>query len=229
MYPIKVCEEELDDHRDLLFITRGQQSHYCYIENFNAFVAPQLHKRTAKTVVCKRCFAYFEKTNTQTPEERLLEHRELCIQFKPVKAVFPQKSWIRFNDFYKSQKVRFVIYCDFESILTPVKGCENNSNISWTWSYQIHKPYSYCYLVKDKLDKYTELKLYRGEDAAQHFMHSIRNEAQKIDKILFLIINITFRVSRSAVVSCYVVVILYFYIFFCKLLTHYCEFLGILI
>lgn len=42
IYPVKVCDEELADHRDLLYIEDGDKCHYAYISNFERFISSQL-------------------------------------------------------------------------------------------------------------------------------------------------------------------------------------------
>ncbi|KAJ4445080.1 hypothetical protein ANN_06879 [Periplaneta americana] len=58
--------------------------------------------------------------------------KEICRQFKSVRSIIPDEPWIEFKEVWRSQKLRFVIYCDFESVLQPVHGCENSPATSWT-------------------------------------------------------------------------------------------------
>jgi hypothetical protein len=42
VYPLKVTDEELEDHRDLLLLTSSVRSHYCWIKSFNKLVHTQM-------------------------------------------------------------------------------------------------------------------------------------------------------------------------------------------
>lgn len=60
VFPLKVCDKELPDHRDL-YITTEHTSHYVYISHFNRLlVRKQLTKHDKSVYICKKCFAYFD-------------------------------------------------------------------------------------------------------------------------------------------------------------------------
>ena len=83
-------------------------------------------------------------------------------------------------------KSPFVIYCDFESILEPIDVAKlDEKTTSYTTGYQNHLISSYAYKVVCQLDKYTKpIKLYRGENAAKHFLTSLLKENEEIQKII---------------------------------------------
>jgi hypothetical protein len=52
VYLLKVCDEELEDHRDLLLIQHEETTHYCLIANFECLVHPQLPGLHHKKYIC---------------------------------------------------------------------------------------------------------------------------------------------------------------------------------
>ena len=134
--------------------------------------------------MCKRCFTHFNSCRYKSADEKLRQHLELCKSFEPVRCDLPKKESICFNNFEFSKKIRFVIYADFECILQPISHCKNQQNESWTVKYQKHKPFSYCYLLKDLENQYTQLRMFRGENASSEFMLSLLKDVKVIDKCL---------------------------------------------
>ena len=186
VYPIKVCEKELPDHRDLLYVTDDEgDSHYLVITDFNKFIRPFLTTFHKSIKVCKRCFSHFSALNGKSAQERLNYHLTMCSKIKPVRSLLPQKQEVCFNQYHHSKKIRFVIYADFECVLHPISHCQNNVESSWTTRYQKHEPFSFCYLLKDSENEYTQLRLFRGQDAAEQFMRSLTDDVKKIEHILF--------------------------------------------
>jgi len=48
IYPVHLNNDEKEKHFDLLLITNGDTSHYCYIKNFSRLVRSQRTKHNAK-------------------------------------------------------------------------------------------------------------------------------------------------------------------------------------
>ncbi|XP_065658183.1 uncharacterized protein LOC136082692 [Hydra vulgaris] len=55
---------------------------------------------------------------------------------------------IVFTNYNRSMRVPFVVYADFESIITPINTCTPNPNESYTKQYQRHIPSLFCYYIK---------------------------------------------------------------------------------
>ena len=67
------------------------------------------------------------------------------------------------------QKVPFVIYADFECILSPLQNGKNKTHI--------HEPCGYSYLVVGALDEaQREVVCYRGDDVVEHFFDDMIKE-----------------------------------------------------
>ena len=75
-------------------------------------------------------------------------------------------------------KVLFIMYTDFESILKPIQGPENDPTISTIRGINVHTSSGWC--VRSEF-AYREvnnpLKLYRGKDCIQRFCNHIIREA----------------------------------------------------
>ncbi|KAJ4430672.1 hypothetical protein ANN_19263 [Periplaneta americana] len=98
VFPLRMCEKELPDHRDLLYISNENTSHYCCITNFSALVKPQLTASVENQIAaCKRCFAYFRHNVFRSCAERLKDHESVCSQFSAVRSVFPNKEYLSFD------------------------------------------------------------------------------------------------------------------------------------
>ncbi|XP_066902574.1 uncharacterized protein [Halyomorpha halys] len=182
VYPLKVCKIELKEHRDLLLLSLDQKSHYVYIKNFEKLVGNQISKHEHELRICRSCFTHFDNQYGKQASEKLEEHKEYCFENKPVRIVLPKKNpFIRFSNVERQSKVPFVIYADFESILVPINESSGN-----TTKYQRHDPISFCIYVKgiEGVDiPICKPYLYRGVNAASHFMKYITKIAKQIENI----------------------------------------------
>lgn len=77
-------------------------------------------------------------------------------------------------------KVSFVMYADFECILTPISTCNPSPIASYTKKYQHHEATSYCLYTTRHDDQLEEPITYFGPDAAHHFVNTIENESTRI-------------------------------------------------
>ncbi|XP_054272892.1 uncharacterized protein LOC128993158 [Macrosteles quadrilineatus] len=90
---------------------------------------------------------------------------------------------IKFNDFNRSMKVPFVVYADFECMLSPIQSTskeEEDTVGSYTKKYQKHDAISFSYYIVHEEHSYATLVTYFGEDAAQVFVKRLFNESKKI-------------------------------------------------
>jgi len=89
VYPIKVCEQELDYHHDILLFGDGtDKQHYCRITSLSRLVRSQITLHTSSAAICKRCFkSYLAGVGVTSVEQRLAE---LCNKNKPLRPIMPQ-------------------------------------------------------------------------------------------------------------------------------------------
>lgn len=187
VYPLRVTDVEKSNHIDLLLITNNQGvSHYCYISNFSRLFSSQMSKHSHKVSVCKRCLSRFWG---KSKNRKLMEHKKICCLNKPVRALMPNEDKVdpkvlKFKNTQNMFRLPIVIYADFECILKPV----NEQVTKYTHVDNVHEPMSFCVYVvcSDTLPEFIKNVLpqcpylYRGRNAAKHFMNYIVNLANII-------------------------------------------------
>ena len=164
----------------LLLISDEDKTHYCLIEDFSKLVSRQSNKHGHKVHVCERCI------NPFTTENALKEHEKHCTNEDCVHLKMPAPgSTISFKHFEKGQRVPFMVYADFESLLKPISRCESNPEISSTTKYQKHEPISFSYYIKCFEDNVYDLepRTYTGEDAIEKFIEWLEKDIKDIRNI----------------------------------------------
>ena len=164
----------------LLLISDENKTHYCLIENFSKLVSSQVSKHKGKVYVCERCI------NAFTTENALKEHEKHCTNKDCVHLKMPAPgSTISFKRFDRGQRVPFVIYADFESLLQPISSCDPNPKISSMTKYQKHEPISFSYYIKCFEDTVCDLepRTYTGEDAIEKFIEWLEKDVKDINTI----------------------------------------------
>ena len=138
-------------------------------------------KKHCERFYCPRCLNGF------TSNDSLQKHREYCDQHDAVKVVMPEPdTMIEFKHFYKSMRVPFMIYADFEAFTKPIDTCQSNPKSSFTMPYQKHIPSLFCYYIKcfdDKIYKkdpviYTAKT--ENDDIAQIFIDKLEEDVKDI-------------------------------------------------
>lgn len=112
------------------------------------------------------------------------EHSEVQI-----KLPSPNRAFITFNKTVQQYRIPIVIYADFESLLLPFS--DTNVDSTTRTKYQIHKPNSYCILIKSTLKEEhlqiygltTKPQVYRGEHAAKTFVDNLYDIAAKVERL----------------------------------------------
>ena len=163
-----------------MLVEKGGVSHYCLIENHSRLVSSQIFKHNGKSFLCERCLNSFPN------EKSLYKHEEYCSKNECVKIVMPEKGDIlKFKNYYKGEKVPFMIYADTESLIKSLQTCEPSPQSSYTKKYQKHEPISFSYYIKcfdDNVFK-RRLRSYTGEDAMQKFVEWLEEDIKIIANI----------------------------------------------
>ena len=179
--PLQVSKHVDRSYRiKLLLISDENKTHYCLIENFSRLISSQASKHKGKAYVCERCI------NAFTTENALKEHEKHCTNKDCVHLKMPAPgSTISFKHFERGQRVPFVIYADFESLLKPISRCEPNPKISSMTKYQKHEPISFSYYIKCFEDTVCDLepRTYTGEDATEKFIEWLEKDVKYISNI----------------------------------------------
>ena len=123
---------------------------------------------------CLHCLTGFSS------EEVLAKHKENCISINGRQGIqMPKRgSKFHFQDHHRQMPVPFVIYADFEAITEKVSGCQPSAEKSSTDKYQQHTACSYGYKLVCCYDDYYSkpVKIYRGEEPMNKFMHEMLEE-----------------------------------------------------
>ena len=150
IYPLRISkytkakkEDERKHNIVLLLIKRGDNSHYCLINNLSRLLTSQVNKHSHKLYFCLNCL------NGYDDPEKLEKHKEYCSEEESIKINMPApETYIKFKNFLYSERAPFAIYADFESIVKPLDTCEPDPNKSYTLKYQKHEPVSFVYYIK---------------------------------------------------------------------------------
>jgi hypothetical protein len=178
IFPVQITKYRFERHVNLPMISDNRKNHYCWITDLKRLLDDQ-HSNTRRYHYCPYCLHGFIK-------ERLLEeHIPYCQTHGPQKIELPNDDdkWLYYKDIRKQLKVPYVIYADFESLLIPIEGCENDPEISSTIKTTKHIPCGFAYKVV-RLTSSTSQQpvVYRGLDAADKFMECMVKEQEDIER-----------------------------------------------
>lgn len=159
----------------LLYLEKGDVSHYCFIKDLPRLVKSQISKHHKKMHLCDSCLIFFNTT------EQLNSHSCGGI----VTILPPKGSFIRFENYFHKQVMPFVIYADFETMLERYDYCDPDPNSSSTVQKQRHVPVAFAYNIICTLDgSHNRFVSYRGSNCVSKFVKSIYKDAKKIYELL---------------------------------------------
>ena len=153
VHPIRISKYTGCDHDIVLLLLKEavkgengkieEKTHYTLVKNKSALIASQINNHGHKRHFCLNCFNSFNSPET------LETHKEYCYENESVKTLMPPPgTYLRFKNFYHSEKAPFVIYADFECKIIRMDNCDPDPNKSYTKKYQKHEPVSFCYYIK---------------------------------------------------------------------------------
>ena len=149
---------------DLLVIEdKDGNTHYTWLKNMSHLMHGGIgHKRTGKTVYCKRCLTGFKT------EAKLDEHKLICMDKGFVqRSVFPteENKMLHFTTYKNNWLLPFVVYADMECKLEE----SDDENI-----ISKHTPISIVYSVASIDPKWQrDCWVYTGDDCVQQFLLSL--------------------------------------------------------
>ena len=164
------CDREIN----LMLISEGDRWHYTAIKSLSRLLTSRNTKHKCKQYFCTKCLQGF------TLESSRDEHYEYCVDNKDVRVeMLPKGSTVEFYDGHSQSRVPFMMYVDFEVILTRIEGPSTDPMNPYNQEVSQHIPsgfYSkFAYgEVKDPL------RLYRGEDCVEKFSKYIEVEAKRL-------------------------------------------------
>jgi hypothetical protein len=159
-----------------LFYIKGDedQSHYCLVKNLSRLLSRAISDHKSKTHICPRCHIYF------SVQHKLDQHIEECGKHNPVVFNKPKIDYNEFINIKHGQKIPYVIYADFESIIEKYTTASDNPNKSWTEKQGKHIAASFCAIVVNSKRILIDIKVYRGLDAAKKFNEYIIGKCDKL-------------------------------------------------
>ena len=181
VYPLRNSNNMDREHKiALMLIEKDGVQHYCLVKNVSRLLSSQVSKHNGKKYFCDRCL------NPFWCEQSLNKHLEYCSNHEAVEIEMPEKGDIlKFKNYHRGEKVPFIIYADFESLIKSIQSSNPNPESSYTNKYQKHEPISFSYYIKCFDDNVFKpvLRSYTGEDAAQKFVKMLEEDIKIIANI----------------------------------------------
>lgn len=182
---LRITKTIKENHVNLLMLTEGKKSHFCFIKDLGRLLQQQITKHRDKIFVCDSCLLHFstEWRKTQHISKNDCLHKEVILPIA--------KPYVKFEAIEKQMEMKFIIYADIECLLSKIVQPSNSSEshhdiiLEKTVELQKHEPCSYAYnIVCSKsvpFDQFLQKpRLYRGEEAMKHFMINLRSDVAYI-------------------------------------------------
>ena len=179
VFPLRASEYVYMREHDIVLMLIGKNGvkHYTWVKNISRLLSSQVSNHKGKHHFCLRCL------NPFWCEKSLNKHLEYCSNYEAVKIEMPKKGDIlKFENYYKGERLPFMIYADTESLIKPIQTCEADPEESYTKKYQKHEPISFSYYIKcfdDNVFK-PRLRSYTGKDAMQKFVEWLENDVKEL-------------------------------------------------
>ena len=159
---------------NLMLITENNRKHYVAIKSLSKLLPSQNTKHKERQYFCMNCLQGFWEESSRN------KHIGYCKDNESVRIEVPHKGPIvEYSD--GQFKVPFIMYTDFESILEPIHGLENNPRISTTRGINVHTPSGWCVQSEFPYREVKDpLKLYGGKDCIRKFCNHIIGEAHRL-------------------------------------------------
>ena len=190
VYPLRISKKNCEQVINLLLIANEETNHFCWIKNMSKLISKQKSNHNGKRYFCYRCLNSFISVKS------LDKHKEYCQNNEAVKIEMPMfkddegkflgPKYIYFKNFYKKQRVPFVVYADFECFTEKIDTCQPKDTKSFTNRYQKHRPSGFSYLIKcfdddilsPKLVHYTAESI--NDNVPQLFIESLEEDIKEI-------------------------------------------------
>ncbi|KAJ8977854.1 hypothetical protein NQ317_018691 [Molorchus minor] len=168
--------------------------HYCYIKDLSRLLSSQLSKKNAK--------------NFSVIDDKLNEHTEYCEKLNDCKVEFSREPYVQFKNFVYKEKVPFIMYADFESLLEPLNDVEiSDSELATKTSrYQKHNAYSAGYYFKCNYNNsWSSYNSNRGSNCMSWFADELTTIAKFVSSKLKHVEDMNVEVFlKDATKSCHI-------------------------
>lgn len=169
----------------------GIKYHYCYIKDLSRLLSHQLSKNGHKKFFCDRCLNYFSS------QDNLNNHVDYCQKLNDCKVEFPKELHIKFRNFVNKERLPFILYADFESLLQPFNDSLTNKHCK-TRRYQKHIAYSAGYYFKCNYDnQLSYYKSNRSMDCMSWFVNELETVAKFVSSKLKHVEPLNIEISLS--------------------------------
>jgi len=124
IYSLIVSDEKYRDHMELLYIQKGEKSHYVVIKDFDSLMYT-FNNHHEKKHFCKRCLHGFSRNNL------LEKHIPDCFAINGTQEIIMPApgSKVYFKNYHRIQPVPFVIYADFEALTKKIDTCHQSNDV----------------------------------------------------------------------------------------------------
>ncbi|XP_052765064.1 uncharacterized protein LOC128206548 [Mya arenaria] len=180
--PLRITEHTRRPHHvNLLWLTKGDISHYYLITDLNKFLSRTKNSHIRRHF-CPYCLHGFLK------ETSLKEHQKLCARNGAQRVNLPtpgDNDILNFKDYEKTLKAPFIVYADFETVNKKLPTCASNPKHSSTTQNTKLEVCSFGYKVVCEDNRYTKpTVVYTGEDAGSKMIECLLKEEKQIREIL---------------------------------------------
>ena len=179
LYVSEMKGENLPSY-NLMLLTKGSTSHYCYIKNLSRLLYGQQHSEGNHYHYCVRCLQGFSL------QAVFQEHTTFCrgASSRPTRPDMPAegKNTLKFQNHQRQMKAPYVIYADFESIIEKYDTCIPPTDRSSTTKTEVHKlcGFSFVAVRSDGDVKGKKACCYRGEDCVKQFLAALLQTEMEI-------------------------------------------------
>ena len=136
VYPLRNSDNTDREHKIvLMLIEKDGIKHYCLVKSIERLLSSQTTKGKRKQHFCLRFL------NPFWCEQYLNKHMEYCSNHEAIK-MSKKGDILKFKNYYKREKVPFMIYADTESLIKSLQTCEPSPQSTYTKKYQKHEPIS---------------------------------------------------------------------------------------
>ena len=161
---------------NLMLIHEGERRHYTAVMNLSRLLSFKNSKHKGKMHYCNNCLNGF---NIESKRD---EHYRYRIDNEMVRVEMPSKGLtIEFYDGQNQLKVPFMMYVDFELILTQIEGPSPDPINPYTKRVNQHISSGFCVYSKFAYGEVkNSLYIYRGKDRGEKFCKHIKEEAHRL-------------------------------------------------
>ncbi|XP_071085832.1 uncharacterized protein [Haliotis cracherodii] len=178
VFPLHISKEQHERCVNLLLISKGKKTHYCWIKNMSRLLAGRT-KHDGKAFYCPYCLHGFTK------EKLLQSHIPYCQTHGPQRVELPKEEdkWLSYQlkHVKKQLKAPYILFADFESLQVPISSCAQDPNLSSTEKLTKHLACGFAYKVVGLTTDHSKPPvIHRGLDAAEKFVDYMIQEQEDI-------------------------------------------------